>query len=120
MDVWADNFLWIAVSIAVFGWFAVRQFWSRNASILKNIVVSIFASTVVLSCISSIAAIFTHMFSIGFERVYQAILSDFSRASAYFFEIGFETAALWLPIVLTKVAVLFLRDIKGMIYNSRV
>ncbi|MGC1495330.1 MAG: hypothetical protein WA790_05940 [Sulfitobacter sp.] len=113
MDVWAENFLWVAVSISLLGWFVVGQLWSCTSSTLKNAFVSIFASTLILSCVGSIAAILSHTFSIGFKDVYQAILSDFLGASAYFFETGFETAALWLPIILTKVTVLLLRNLNA-------
>ena len=112
MDIWSDNFVWIAACTALVGWIVAGLAWSNNFSRTRNLFVCFFGSFMALSLIGWIAAIASHISSIGPKRVYQALSSDWFGGSAYFFEVGFETAALWGPAVLAKLVVEVVRDNK--------
>lgn len=110
MEIWVANFLWIALGIALLGWILIGMTWRSSTPIWMNASTAFILSCVVLTTFGGLAAISVHISSLGFARVFNALAADFFGGNAYFFEIGFETAALWLPVVLIRVAVLSVRD----------
>lgn len=110
MELWASNFVWIALGTAIVAWFLAGQIWEASSPIWKNASIACLFSTVILTVLGALASLFTHMFSLGVGHVFGAVFSDFTGAGAYFLETGLETSAIWVPAVLIRVTLLSIRD----------
>lgn len=110
MELWASNFVWIALGTALVAWFLVGQIWQTNSPIWKNASTTCFYAVVVLTAFGAAASLFAHLFSLGAVHVFHAVFSDLIGGSAYFLETGLETSALWIPAVLMRVALLSIGD----------
>ena len=106
---WSDVVVWIALAIAILGWYIAKAAWLMSVPLFVTPFISLFISIFLLISVSIFFAMFVIASQVGVSRV----LANFFSAFQAFFELGIETAGLWFPVLLLRNAFLFRRDYKN-------
>ena len=103
MNVWQENFIWIALLMAALGWFVPSWLWIRRLQFVLRLCFSLAISIAVLSFTGGVLAVVVHAAELGVSRIVNLFLSDVGGGLRYFVEVGLETAIFWVPILLLRV-----------------
>lgn len=113
METWTANFIKIALSISIVCWWVTGLFWFRRTRFILRLPIAITLSLLAMTALGAIVALVIHSTAAPLTKILRAIGNDPVGGIAYFTEVGFETGALWLPVMIIRLVQLSIQSMRS-------